>query len=419
MSTTAPRRAGPATAAPGRLRGVLAYAAFPMIGAVTPLLAIPAISQQFGAPGWASIAVGQSVGAAASVAVELGWGLTGPQAVAATDRSDSLGLLASSIKSRLAVATVVVPITWFIVWLLNPPDLAAAALAASAMTLAGLSLNWFFVGLGSPARIFWSDALPRLVSILLGVVAITALGAPLVAFACCLLLGFVASPVIGMAMVRPRAMDFSRAEGVGSVIRRQAVAVAGRGLSAVYIGLPVALVQAWAPTAVPAFAAAERLTRMGLLVLQTVPNVLQRAVGAATRDARSLLVVAKQVLVLQTAVGVGAALACALALPTAVDLLFAGKVSVGFATSSAAACVVLFTSLSRATGMLLVARKRVPWISVSAGVAAASAFALLAILPSRQGPTGAMVSLAAAEALALFVQAFGLVRSDRRSAKRP
>ena len=91
MSTTAPRRAEPATAPP-RLRGVLAYAAFPMIGAVTPLLAIPAISQQFGAPGWASIAVGQSVGAAASVAVELGWGLTGPQAVAATDRADSLGV---------------------------------------------------------------------------------------------------------------------------------------------------------------------------------------------------------------------------------------------------------------------------------------------------------------------------------------
>jgi O-antigen/teichoic acid export membrane protein len=254
---------------------------------------------------------------------------------------------------------------------------------------------------------------------LLGVVAITALGAPLVAYACCLLLGFVASPVIGVAMVRPRAIDFSRAEGVGSVIRRQAVAVAGRGLSAVYIGLPVALVQAWAPAAVPAFAAAERLMRMGLLVLQSVPNVLQRAVGAATRDARSLLVVTKQVLVLHTAVGVGAALACALALPTAVDLLFAGEVSVGFATSSAAACVVLFTSLSRATGMLLVARKRVPWISVSAGVAAASAFALLAILPSRLGPTGAMVSLAAAEALALLVQAFGLVRSDRRTAKRP
>ena len=70
MSTTAPRRAEPATAALGRLRGVIAYAAFPLIGAVTPLLAIPAISQQFGAPGWASIAVGQSVGAAASVAVD-------------------------------------------------------------------------------------------------------------------------------------------------------------------------------------------------------------------------------------------------------------------------------------------------------------------------------------------------------------
>jgi hypothetical protein len=79
----------------------------------------------------------------------------------------------------------------------------------------------------------------------------------------------------------------------------------------------------------------------------------------------------------------------------------------------------LLTSLSRATGMLLVARKRVRWITLSAGVAAASACLLLLVLPSRHGATGAMLALACAEGLALAVQVFGLTRWAHGTTARP
>ena len=390
-----------------------------MIGAVTPLLALPAISHRFGVEGWSAIAVGQSVGAAASVAVELGWGLTGPQAVASTDHWGSSRLLASSMKSRVAVAVAVLPAAALVVWLLAPPYVFAAVLAAAAMSISGLSLNWFFIGLGRPSRIFWSDALPRLLSVLLGVASITLLAAPLEVFSACLLLGFLASPVVGVALARPSRLAFSNVDDVVATVRRQAVALVGRGLSAVYIGLPVALVQAWAPTAVPVFAAAERLMRMGLLVLQSVPNVLQRTIGVATNNANSLKAVSRQVIALQAIVGAIAGTVCALAMPRAVDLLFAGEAKVGFDLSTAAGCVVVLTSLSRATGMLLVARRRVRWITMSAGAAALSAFWLLTVLPGRFGATGAMLALVAAELVALAIQVFGLTRWAAHNGGRP
>jgi O-antigen/teichoic acid export membrane protein len=386
-----------------------------MLGAVTPLLALPVISHEFGADGWTAIAVGQSVGAAASVAVELGWGLTGPQAVAASERSDVVRLFAASVTSRGAVALCAVPLSVAVVLMLQPPHVLAAALASVAMTLSGFSANWLYIGMGKPSRILWTDALPRLVSVLLGVLAVGLLAAPLAVFAACLVVGFVSSPVIAMVIEQPRLRDFTEVESVREVFRRQRVALAGRGLSAIYIGLPVALVQAWAPASVPAFAAVERLLRMGLLVLQSVPNSLQRALGLARRDVQALKRASRQALVVQASVGSGAALVCALLMPRAVDLIFAGQVQVNHPAAWTAGLIVLLTSLSRGTGLLLVARGRVAWVTVSAGIAALLAVSLLALLPSRFGAVGALASLAIAELGALAVQSVGLYRSGIQS----
>ncbi|AAT88561.1 hypothetical protein Lxx06010 [Leifsonia xyli subsp. xyli str. CTCB07] len=47
---------------------------------MSPLLALPAIAHTAGAEGWAAIAIGQSLGGAAGVLVELGWGSPAPSA---------------------------------------------------------------------------------------------------------------------------------------------------------------------------------------------------------------------------------------------------------------------------------------------------------------------------------------------------
>ena len=58
----------------------------PALSAVTPLIAIPAITSTAGARGWEAYALGLSIGSAACVIIELGWPLTGPQRVAAEPR---------------------------------------------------------------------------------------------------------------------------------------------------------------------------------------------------------------------------------------------------------------------------------------------------------------------------------------------
>ncbi|MCB0911311.1 MAG: hypothetical protein KDB60_06825 [Propionibacteriaceae bacterium] len=397
-----------------RLRQMLAYAGFPMLGVLTPLLALPTISREFGANGWAAIAVGQSVGAAASVAVELGWGLTGPQAAAASDPRDLQRLFASSLMSRAAAALAIVPAVVIVVILLDPHYVAAACLAAVAMTMSGFTTNWLYIGMGRPTRIFLTDALPRFFSVLAGVISITLLDAPLAAFSAWLVAGFLASPLFSLLLERPTWQDFRQAESVGSNFRRQRVALAGRGFSAIYIGLPVALVQAWAPNAVAGFAAVERLLRMGLLVLQGVPNSLYRTVGRTPRIGCGLGRVEIQVIRLQAGVGVVAGLVCVLLLPTTVHLVFAGQVEVGTSSCWVAGAIVLLTCLSRATGMLLVSRAAVGWVTASAGVAAGAAVSLLAVLPSEYGPVGALAALAIAETMALAVQAYGLHRNCRQ-----
>lgn len=397
-----------------RLRQMIAYAGFPMLGAITPILALPAISREFGPRGWAAIAVGQSVGAAASVAVELGWGLTGPQAAAASDPDGLRRVFASSLTSRGVAALAVIPPVVAIVILLNPEHVLAACLAAVAMTMSGFTTNWLYIGVGRPSRIFWTDAFPRFFSVLAGVAAITLLKAPLAAFSACLVAGFLASPLISVLIERLTWGDFSESESVRSIFRRQRVALAGRGLSAVYIGLPVALVQAWAPGAVAGFAAVERLLRMILLVLQGVPNSLYRTVGRAPRDGPSLSHVEVRVIQLQAGVGVFASLGCVALLPIAVDLMFAGQLSITGSSRWVAASIVLLTCLSRATGMLLVARGAVGWVTASAAVAAIVAISLLAVLSGAYGPVGALGALAIAEGAALTVQSTGLIMNFRQ-----
>ena len=50
----------------------LAFLLIPIVGSLIPLLILPVISKEFGRDGWAAIAIGQSIGAAGAVLMELG-----------------------------------------------------------------------------------------------------------------------------------------------------------------------------------------------------------------------------------------------------------------------------------------------------------------------------------------------------------
>lgn len=389
-------------------RAVVAFALFPMMGAVSPLLAYPAIAGRFGEAGWSSIAVGQSVGSAVSVVIELGWVLTGPQAIASAPHSERLVIFAVALRSRLMIASIALPLAVGVVCLLEPPDVLAAAMASVAMGLTGLSGTWFFIGLGKPGGIFVTDALPRLLAAILGVCAITVVGLGLEAFVALMIVGYLASPLLTLLVVKPSWGVIRHARASSGVLREQLVALVGRGASATYIGLPSALIQAFAPSAVAVFAAVERLMRLGLLVLQAVPNSLQHSLGKARLEGRVPQVI-PSIITLQIASGVISGALCWLAVPYAVHLLFTQRLSVSNEVAALAGLVVLLTSTSRGTGLVLVAMDRLSWIAASGVIAALGGLAVIGPLAGEYGPTGGFLALVVAESMALCIQMVGLV----------
>jgi hypothetical protein len=403
------------TRSPLRLLGFLLI---PAISAVSPLLALPAVSAKGGASVWAAIAIGQSVGIAGATIVELGWGLTGPQRVSRASRGNRRRALALSLQSRLLVFPLVAALAASSAWLLAPEHRELSAVTAVASSATGLSLIWFFIGIGAPGRLLLTDALPRLALVSASAFAISH-NAPIMLYPICgLLAPALLAPILGSLNTRIRPSDFG---GVGLkrtilVVRIQGVAMSGRLVSALYIALPITLVSLVAPQAVPVFAAAERLQRMYLSILAAIPNVLQSWVGRP--PSRTLRLQRAEVSVgLNAGVGIVAGLIFAIIAPSASRVVFSGQASISTELAWLCALVIFLVCCSRAVGgLVLVALSRFQSVTTSALVGAIVGVPLILVLASRLGAPGGLLGELVAEAAVLCVQIVFWLRFRTKSA---
>ncbi|WP_298461444.1 O-antigen ligase family protein [uncultured Cellulomonas sp.] len=393
---------------------MLAHLAIPALAAATPLLAIPAITATSGSAGWSAVAVGMSVGGGAAVFAELAWGLTGPQLVARTPapQRPRLYLLAGYAKA-LVLALLAVPAA-LVAAVLAPDHGVAAAVAALSTTAAALSPAWYFLGTGSPRHVLLADSVPRMVAVVAASGALL-LGAPLWVSPLGTLVAGLAAPVLGWRLVDrvPGTSVRVPFAAVRDGIRTQRTAMGARALSAAYIALPTALVGAVNPAAVAGFAAVERLARMALAVMQSVPNMFQGWIGAASGRPQEHRRIRVATLVNLTA-GVAGGVLFAVAGPTVAHVVFTGAVSVPPAPAALGGVLITLTAASRAVGGLgLVRLRRVGWILASATVACVMGIPLVLLGASRSGAEGALWALVAAETLVLTVQVVGLTAGLR------
>lgn len=404
------------------MRRLLRFSAFlliPALSAITPLIAIPAVTATAGAGGWEAYALGLSIGSAACTFVELGWPLTGPQRVAAEIAGDRWATLVSSLRTRLLALAVLAPLTVAVAVLLagstGTEQVPTAALMALASATGGLSGNWYFIGVGRPLRILTSDTLPRVILVTAASLAVMA-GAPLEMIPAGYLIAVTVSPIGSLALARHErvsAARFSLADDLRT-IRRQFAALGGRSIAALYIALPVTLVGIFAPAALATFAAAERLMRMTLTLLLAVPNVLQNWLGSARTPAERRHRVIRSI-VLNGAVGLVSGVAFTVLTPWVSPVLFSGTVQVGWQLAALAGVVITLVCVSRATGPLALVRyERVPAIAISAAVAAVVGLPAICLLAAAAGAAGAMVGEILAESAAIGVQVGALVPAMRR-----
>lgn len=398
-----------------RLRRLGGFAAVPLVGAVIPLLAIPAITATAGGAGWAAVAVGLSVGAAGAVLIELAWGLTGPQLVARTDAANRPRVYLLACYAKVLVFCVVAPVGALIASHLSVGHRATSVVACLGGLSVALSPGWFFLGLGTPSRILLTESLPRVLAVAATSVGLL-LGCPLWISPMGNLVAGLVAPVLGWRFVEGRRSPRAgiRLGEVLTAANDQRMAMGGRALTALYIALPTALLSMVDPSAVAQFSAVERLMRMSLAVVQSVPNAFQRWVGSALGCGEQRRRITSAVRI-NLAVGVVCSAGFALLGPWAGALVFSGTIHTPRHLAALAGAVILCTTVSRAVGGLgLVRLGRLRWIVASAAAACAVGAPLLMTLGSAHGAPGALSALVLAELVALAVQAVGLVKGLRR-----
>jgi hypothetical protein len=396
------------------------FVAVPALTSLVPLLALPGVTSVAGASGWAAVAIGQSVGAAAAVVTELGWGLTGTVRVGRQSGQAARRLLAWSLATKGIAVLVMAPVAACAAALLAPAFRPEAAAIAGVGALSSVNAVWFYIGRGDPRRLLLLDALPRTVC---GVASAVLLlhGAPLWIF----VLG-VGVPAVTAPVLAVRAVGIRRTDVTGMTWRRlfrvvvmQRTALAGRAVSSVYIALPVTLVAAVAPTAVVAsFAAADRLQRMLLTGLQALPNTVQHWVGSSP-DLQTRLTRGRNAAVASVLVGAVIGAGLVVLAPTLSRWLFSDSASVTRPEAVFCAGAIMVVSGSRITGgVILVVLHQVRSILVSATVGACVGVVAIPIGAATHGVEGALAGTLLAEISVLAVQVDAARRGWTAASKR-
>lgn len=343
---------------------------------------------------------------------ELGWGIVGPQRVAAGTDSSRLRIIRQSFASQLGPTLLLAVPSAAIAGVSAPQFAVESAVIAFGTVLQALNPTWYFIGLGRPGLALWAVSIPRLV-LVAGAAVLVLSDFGLVPYAIAIAVMSPVSVLItfiicGRGSV-PRMKDFHSA---WSVVKSQWILILGRGVSAAYTSMPAAIVGAVRPDVTAVFAANDRIARMGLSVLTGVPSRFQNWIGSAVGERRDRRV--KSSIYLNLLLGVIAGIGFIALSPLACTLLFVGTLTLDFELRIIGGCLVLCVCFSRGLGLALVAVDRANAISYSIFPAALLAILTIGPFTHHWGAEGATGAIVAAELLAILVQLGFLFRRTGR-----
>lgn len=400
----------------------LGFAILPALGFLSSLAILPAVTSAYGDRGWPAIALGISIGGTTGVISELGWGVNGPSHVARARPAARARLYVLSLVTQAAAALPISLLSAIAGFAISQHFRIECALTALATCWAAMSPSWFFIGSGQPSNIVRTDSVPK-VSCTLAASAAIALGAPLWVYPVALLTATAIGLTVGMRLTGAH-WHLLNGFGVRRVIRVfeiQWLALQSTIASAIYIGAPTTIVGIVSPGALGIFSAADRLQRMLLSLLQSVPQAFQNWVGstpsAVVRRERAIRTVK-----INSMIGLLCGGAFVMAAPLASRILFTGHFTISWRLATACAVVVFCTTTSRASGKIgLVIFRRLDVLRSSSVAGAGVGIVLLLVLPTRFGAMGGLLAVAAAEATVLTIQLLGLRKANesysRRTAK--
>jgi hypothetical protein len=400
------------------VRVLLGYLAVPLLNAVSPLLALPAITAVHGGGAWVAVAIGQSVGGAAGVVVELGWGMAGTQRAARQAPRNQARAFALSLVTKAIIGVPVIIAACTVAALLAPQWKADAALVAAAAVLGMFTGGWIFIGTMRARLFLFTEVLPRAALIALSAVVIAAGGA-LVWYSGALLLASVGATIAGAIVLRVRPGDFL---AVGPrrcfrVVAMQGNALATNVFSSLYISLGLTVATVGSPNSSLLYASMDRLLRMTQQVMSAQNRLMKGWVGRVV-DPKQRIARARRAVLISSAAGAGFGIAFAAASPFVADLVFSGTVHVPVAAALIGGTTVFVVCTSMSTGfVLLVSLGRLDAVARSAFGGALIGVPAIYFGSVHGGGTGALAGQLTAETVVLAIQLIAIaIESKRRAA---
>lgn len=259
----------------GRVGG---FGASVVVTGLANLITVPFVISHTGAGGWASVAVGQSLGSIVGIFTLLGWLQTGPTVVAQSKAACRGQYFAESAYVRVLSLLVTVPICAAASLLLSTESRVATFLSAAGMLAINLGASWFFIGEGNPRGLFIFDAIPRCLGILAGTLAIIRGGGVILYTALVLLGALVAAAISGFDVIsRYGKGDFRgmRPRVIGATLLRQRHGIGTALLSSAYLSAPILVLQSLVPGGVPSFALADKIKQQALTAYRPISQAFQ------------------------------------------------------------------------------------------------------------------------------------------------
>lgn len=276
----------------GLMRRFLSFGSLPLLGSIAPLVILPIIARTVRPDVWAAILTAQAIGAFAGMFILAGWGIFGQARVAAAATEQRRDIYAASLRSRISVAMVVMPVSLIVSrYVIHgaPRGLVVLMLMSTAWT--GFTLSWYAVGCGNAAWVIKFEALPDVAANVLAIAAVLATRWVWTYPALFILLstaGLLVFHVRQFGTVWPRAIhDEDR-----RLRRERGRAATLSVVGATYASAPLPIASALGVGALPALASADRLFRYAAYTVHTLANTLQEWVlgtQGLERDRRQVL----------------------------------------------------------------------------------------------------------------------------------
>ena len=350
---------------------ILVFSIGPGLSLLAPLISLPIITSHFGAPGWASIALGISLGGFSAVVSEIGWSITGPIAMARAAPTERRSLILESLVQRGILLFLSTPLIALVVLNVNV-DFLPAFISGCSSALMALSPAWAFIGLGRAKELLIVDSIPRTLSTIIGA-SLLLLGAPLTTLPAVQGLVAILIALVPLRMFRDDARRRLSTVVAGAIrdMRQQTAALTTRVATSAYVALPTTLVAILgASTAQLAnYSGVERIARTGLTALQPFGQAFQGWIPAASQRS-GLLRRMRAALLVNLGVAALGSLSFFVLIPFALDLLFRGSLDMNIVMRASFSVVIFSVVLSRCTGIQCLAplgKMRVVAISTVAG----------------------------------------------------